>query len=61
MKGVDKNQILFSYRDTCFVSFNPENGEFKDFRTEGLPIEFETLVHVGSLVPLDAIFAGNPS
>ena len=55
------DEILFSYMDRCLVSFNPDHGEFKDFRTEGLPIEFEAIVHVGSLISVDAAFAGHPT
>ncbi|PON95522.1 F-box domain containing protein [Trema orientale] len=54
-------EILFSYRDRCFASFNPSRGEFKDIQIEGLPVEFETIVHVGSLVSVDAAFAGHPA
>ncbi|KAM6565339.1 hypothetical protein CsatA_024467 [Cannabis sativa] len=52
-------EILFSYRDRCLVSYNPNHQEFKDFSTEGLPIEFEIIVHTGSLIPVDAAFANN--
>ncbi|XP_062104516.1 F-box protein At3g07870-like [Humulus lupulus] len=55
------DEILFSYRDRCLVSFNPDREEFKDFRTEGLPVVFETIVHMGSLISLDEAFANHPT
>ncbi|PON95523.1 F-box domain containing protein [Trema orientale] len=59
LKGGD--EILFSHGDNCLVSFNPGCGEFKDIWTEGLPTEFETIVHVGSLISIAAAFAGHPT
>ncbi|KAL5542710.1 hypothetical protein UlMin_010420 [Ulmus minor] len=49
-------EILFSYRDRRLVSFNPDSREFKDLEIQGLPILFETTVHVGSLLPVDVAF-----
>lgn len=55
------DEIFYSYRNRRLVTFNLDRGGFKDFRIEGLPIEFKTIIHVGSLISVDAAFSSHPS
>ncbi|GMN59715.1 hypothetical protein TIFTF001_028808 [Ficus carica] len=55
------DEIFYSYRNRRLVTFNLDRGGFKDFRIEGLPIKLETIIHVGSLISVDAAFSSHPS
>ncbi|CAK9315499.1 unnamed protein product [Citrullus colocynthis] len=49
-------EILLEYRNRALVLFDPNSGKFKDVSFEGMPNWFQTVVHLGSLNRIDALF-----
>ncbi|KAL2524833.1 F-box protein [Abeliophyllum distichum] len=45
-------EILLKYQSGSLVSYNPDNGMFKNLTLQGIPKLFTTTVHVGSLNPV---------
>ncbi|XP_027151926.1 F-box protein At3g07870-like [Coffea eugenioides] len=46
---LSNGEILLQYRWGALVSYNPENGMFKDIKFPGMPKFFHITVHIGSL------------
>ncbi|CAI9772593.1 unnamed protein product [Fraxinus pennsylvanica] len=44
--------ILVEYRGGTLVSYNPDSEIFKEVSFRGMPRLFQTIVHVGSLIPV---------
>ncbi|WCJ37458.1 F-box and associated interaction domains-containing protein [Euphorbia peplus] len=48
--GILKNsKILLEYKSRVLVTYDPNNGHFKDLTLQGIPKWFQTVVHLGSL------------
>lgn len=45
-------EILVEYKGGTLVCYNPDTGEFKNLTFQGMPSNFQTIVHVGSLNPV---------
>ncbi|CAN0905077.1 F-box protein At3g07870 [Linum grandiflorum] len=48
-------RVLFLYRSKCLVIYDPGCGEFQDMDIQGLPLEFQAFVHLGTLLSLHTI------
>lgn len=49
-------EIVILHWNRFIVSYDPNNGEFKEINFQGLPLEFQASVHVGSLISVHKVF-----
>ncbi|PSS29982.1 F-box protein [Actinidia chinensis var. chinensis] len=47
-------EVLYLYKNQALVSLHPDCNEFKYLKFPGLPDDFAAIVHVGSLISIDA-------
>ncbi|KAJ9135195.1 hypothetical protein P3X46_032404 [Hevea brasiliensis] len=55
--GLKNGEMLILHSKRSIVSYDPNNGEFKELNFQGLPLEFEATVHMGSLISVHTLFS----
>ncbi|KAF2308684.1 hypothetical protein GH714_012319 [Hevea brasiliensis] len=55
--GLKNGEMLILHSKRSIVSYDPKNGEFKELNFQGLPLEFEATVHMGSLISVHTLFS----
>ncbi|KAJ8755848.1 hypothetical protein K2173_024393 [Erythroxylum novogranatense] len=56
--ALENGEILYQYHRRCLVSYNPVSQEFKDHNVQGLPIEFQAIVHASSVISVNTVLGG---